>query len=302
MMAGPEARALVRALRPDQWIKNVVVLAPLVFALGDQRDHVGHPAAFGAALLATALFCALSGAVYLLNDLADRVADRRHPAKCRRPLAAGELRPGVAVAWSGGLAAGALALGALALPPGFAISAAAYAALQTLYSAALKRVAILDVAAIAGGFVLRALAGAFAIGVKVSPWLLVCAFLLALFLALCKRREELASLSAGAEAIRPALGGYTTARLDRMIVAAGAAVVIVYAAYTFAPGTLAKFHTARLAWTVPPVALGVLRYVVLVRRGAAGAEPGRTLAQDGVLLGSVLVYGMVALLVLLGTG
>lgn len=296
------APALLRALRPDQWIKNAVVLAPYVFALGDQRASVGHLRPLIAAAAAALLFCVLSGAVYLLNDLVDRAADARHPVKSRRPIAAGELSPSAAAAWSLGLAVGALAAGALWLPPGFALAALAYAALQAAYSILLKHVAPLDVTAIAAGFVLRALAGALAVGVRMSAWLLVCAFLLALFLALCKRREELGRLSGDAAAVRPALDWYTPARLDRLILLAAAGTIAVYGIYTLAPGTMAKFHTMRLAWTVPPVALGVGRYAFLARRGLAGDAPGRTLLRDGTLMAAVVVYGVVTLYVLLGAG
>ena len=223
------ARALLVSLRPHQWIKNLVVLAALGFS-----KHLFDADAASRAGLAFLVFCALAGAVYLVNDLLDLERDRLHPAKRTRPLASGALPVGVARVAAAVLLAGVLAA-SLRLGPPFLLCTAAYAVLGLAYSLVLKHVVILDVLAVSLGFVLRAVAGAVAIGVHFSPWLLVCTILLALFLALAKRRHELVSLEVDAAAHRSSLAEYSPYLLDQMIAVVTASCLTAYAFYTLAP-------------------------------------------------------------------
>jgi 4-hydroxybenzoate polyprenyltransferase len=287
-----DPRDLLRALRPAQWSKNAVVLAAFLFALGDTRQQVPL-SAVGAALAAAVLFCMASSAVYLVNDLHDRDADRRHPTKRLRPIAAGRVAQRTALTAAAGLAAVALA-GALVLSPPFAGVMAGYFLLQAAYTFLLKDLPMLDVVVIAAGFVLRAVAGAAAIPVTVSPWLLVCTFLLALFLALCKRRQELMRPPAASEAppTRRSLRYYDARRLDQWIAAAAACTLTCYAIYTVAPDTVAKFGNARLLATLPFVVFGLLRYLHLVYRRDLGETPERILLTDAPTLANVALYGL----------
>jgi 4-hydroxybenzoate polyprenyltransferase len=266
--------ALLASLRPAQWTKNAVVLAPLIFAL--RATHL--PSALRA-LAAAAAFCALASAAYLGNDLTDRDRDRLHPLKRRRPLASGDLAPRAAVAASLGLAAAGLGATAL-LGRGTLACAAGYVGLQFLYSRSLKHEPILDVFAVAGGFVLRVVAGAEAIAVPVSSWLYLCTLLLALFLGLEKRRAELAVLQGGAAEHRAALAGYTQEFLDQLVAVVAASTVLAYALYTLAPETVAKFGGDRLKYTIPFVLFGIFRYLFLVARQGEGGEPERVLLRD----------------------
>jgi 4-hydroxybenzoate polyprenyltransferase len=276
-------RALVEALRPRQWVKNLFVFAGVVFG-----QQLFTPAA-GAALAAFALFCALSGAVYLVNDVADRERDRRHPAKRRRPVASGRLPVGVALGAAVGLAGGALAAGA-ALSPAFALTGLAYLALLGAYSAWLKHVVVVDVIAVASGFVLRAVAGAVAVDVEISGWLLICTILLALFLALGKRRHEVLTLGAEAPRHRPILAEYSPALLDQMIAVVTASTVTAYALYTMSPETVAKFHTRLLPATLPFVLYGVFRYLYLLYRRQLGGSPAELVFTDRPLLLNTLLW------------
>jgi 4-hydroxybenzoate polyprenyltransferase len=286
-------RALFVSLRPHQWLKNLVVLAALVFS-----KHLFDVDALARAFLAFAVFCALAGAVYLTNDLVDLERDRLHPAKRTRPLASGALAPGAARAAALALLAAALAA-SLLLGPGFLLCAAGYLALGLLYSHALKHVVILDVLAVATGFVLRAVAGAVAIAVHFSPWLLVCTILLALFLALAKRRHELVTL-ADAAAHRQILAEYTPYLLDQMIGVVTASCLTAYAFYTLAPETVEKYRTERLALTIPFVIYGIFRYLYLVHRRDQGGSPTDVLLTDRPLLVAVALCA-VAMVVIVYT-
>jgi 4-hydroxybenzoate polyprenyltransferase len=265
---------LLAALRPAQWTKNAVVLAPLVFA----RQATHAPSALRA-LGAALAFCALASGGYLLNDVADRERDRHHPLKRLRPVASGELAARTAL-WTGGaLAAAGLFLAAL-LGGGAFACAAGYVVLQVAYSRRLKHLPILDVFAIAAGFVLRVVAGAAAIAVPVSSWLYLCTLLLALFLALEKRRAELGLLTAVAGEHRASLAGYSLPLLDQLVTIVAACTVLAYALYTLAPETVAKFGSDRLKYTVPFVLFGIFRYLFLVARHGQGGEPERVLIRD----------------------
>jgi 4-hydroxybenzoate polyprenyltransferase len=229
--------------------------------------------------------------VYLVNDVMDREADRRHPIKARRPIARGALSPRQALA-SAALLGSAGMSAAIVVGGAFFGTAAAYLALLILYSGPLKRMVILDVLAIAIGFVLRAVAGAFAINVPISHWLLVCTILLALFLALAKRRQELVMLADGATHHRRILGEYSSYLLDQMIAIVAAATIMGYALYTVSPETVTKFGTDRLLLTLPFPIYGLFRYLYLVHRKQGGGSPAEMLLQDRPLLICVVLWAL----------
>jgi 4-hydroxybenzoate polyprenyltransferase len=234
-------------------------------------------------LAAFAVFCVLSGVVYLINDVRDREGDRLHPLKARRPIAAGVVNPGLALATAAILAAAALT-GAFVLGTQFGIVAALYVALNTLYSATLKHVVILDVLTIAIGFVLRAVGGAVAIHVEFSHWLLLCTLLLALFIALSKRRAEIVALAEDATGHRRILAEYSPYLLDQMIGVVTASTLLAYAFYTISPETIAKFHTEWLLLTIPFPLYGIFRYLYLVHQREEGGSPSDLLINDRPLL------------------
>jgi 4-hydroxybenzoate polyprenyltransferase len=243
------------------------------------------------------IFCALSGAVYLVNDVADRETDRRHPLKARRPIASGQLPVTTAVAAAGVLAAAAMA-SAFAIGPRFAAVAATYLALQLLYSGPLKHVVIIDVLSIAIGFVLRAVAGAVAVDVEISHWLLVCTILLALFIALAKRRHEIVLLADGATHHRPILGEYSPYLLDQMIAVVTASTLMAYVFYTISPETQAKFGTPWLGLTIPFPLYGIFRYLYLVHRREGGGSPADLLLTDRPLLVCVALWALTVALII----
>lgn len=278
---------LLRSLRPQQWTKNLFVLAALPFGL-----KLFDPAAVALALAAFVVFCALSGVVYLVNDLHDREADRRHPVKRSRPIAAGELPPQAAAISA--VTIGAVALSAATLlGPRFVAAAAGYLALFALYSRWLKHVVIIDVLAIAIGFVLRTYAGAVAIDVPVSDWLLVCTVLLALFLGLAKRRHEITLLSGDAVSHRRILDEYNPYLLDQMIGVVTASTLMAYIIYCTSADTVERFGTHNLVLTVPFPIYGILRYLYLVHRREGGGNPSELLITDRPLLICVGLWGLV---------
>ena len=275
--------ATVRSLRPRQWVKNLFVFAGLIFS-----QQLLSPL-FWTALAAFALFCGLSGAIYLLNDVADAERDRLHPQKRHRPVASGALPRGLALA-IGALLVGVSLVLAFWLSVAFGLVAAAYAVLLTAYSAWLKHLVILDVLTVAIGFVLRAVAGAVAIQVEISGWLLICTVLVALFLALGKRRHEYLALSGGAAAHRPILAEYSAGLLDQMVAVVTASTVTAYALYTMSPETVARFHTRLLPLTLPFVLYGVFRYLYLLYRRELGGNPSDLLLSDRPLLINTLMW------------
>ena len=290
------ARALVVALRPAQWTKNAVLLAPLVFAL-----KATDPPSVLRALAAALAFCALASAGYLLNDLADRDRDRRHPLKRQRPVAAGSV-PAALAAWTAaGLAVAGL--GATApLGAGVAGCAVGYLVLQILYSRLLKHVVLVDVFTIAAGFVLRVVAGAQAVSVPISHWLYLCTLLLALFLALAKRRAEMALLEGDAPEHRGALAAYSLPLLDQLSTIVCACTVLAYALYTVAPETVEKFHGDRLKLTVPFVLFGIFRYLLLVHDRGDGGQPERVLLRDRMLQLDIVAWLVVVAWAIYGRG
>ena len=273
------ARAALAALRPRQWSKNLLVFAGIVFAA-----KLGDATRWGEAAAAFAAYSALSSAAYLVNDLRDLEQDRLHPVKRQRPIARGELPARAALALAVALTAVGvgtgvwLGLASLALLAGFAV-------LQLAYSFGLKHVVLVDVLVIGGLFVTRAAAGAEAVDVRISPWLLLCTALLALFLALAKRRGELVLVGARETPGRPVLEGYSLELVDQLVSVVAASTVIAYSLYTF---------TARdskaLMVTIPFVIFGVFRYLLLVHRDDLGEEPEQVLLTDVPILVAVCLW------------
>ncbi|MDD2598459.1 MAG: UbiA prenyltransferase family protein [Kiritimatiellae bacterium] len=299
-MTGSGGVVLFKALRPAQWLKNGVVPAAYFFALWDpsQAEQVRGFAPLLQVAAAVVCFCALSSGVYLINDLSDIEADRVHPVKRLRPLASGAMTKGSALFLSAALLVAAFA-GALVLPPAYTAVLAAYLLLQLLYTFVLKRIAYVDVFVIAFGFVMRAGAGALALTVRLSPWLLLCTFLLALFLALCKRRHEKLLFANQAETHRAALSGYNLQLLDSQIVITAAATLVCYSIYTLSPETVARFGTSGLGLTIPFVIFGIFRYLDLVYNSKDGGRPERVLLSDRMMIITILCYGLTALAVFL---
>lgn len=285
-------RSLLISLRPEQWTKNLVVFAALLFG-----RQLLDPSAVVLSTAAFFIFCALSGAVYLVNDVLDREADRLHPVKRRRPIASGALDPGLALGAAAVLGVGGLAA-AFFVSRGFLVAATAYLLLLTLYSGPLKRMVILDVLTIALGFVLRAAAGALAVDVPISHWLLVCTILLALFLGLAKRRHELVLLADGATSHRRILQEYSPYMLDQMIAIVAAATIMGYALYTVSPETIAKFGSDQLLLTLPFPIYGIFRYLYLVHQRQGGGSPAEMLLQDRPLLVCVLLWALAVALII----
>jgi 4-hydroxybenzoate polyprenyltransferase len=288
---------LLRALRPHQWTKNLIVFAGLIFS---EQQLLLNTNAVLRAMSAFAIFCLLSGVVYLVNDLRDRDADRRHPTKSRRPIASGSLSPGVAAAAAGILGAGAMGW-AVWLGPAFATIAGGYLGMMVIYSAALKHVVILDVLTIAVGFVMRAAAGAVVIAVPISHWLLIVTLLLALFLGLSKRRAEIVALAEEARHHRRILDEYSPYLLDQMISVVTASTLLSYAFYTIDPETVQKFGTDRLLWTLPFPLYGIFRYLYLVHKREGGGNPSELLLTDRPLLACVALWGMAVIAILYGS-
>ncbi len=278
------SRAAFVAMRPRQWTKNLLLFAGIVFAA-----KLGDPGRWIDAIIAFAAYCAASSAAYLLNDVRDVASDRRHPVKRYRPVARGELAPRSALVLAAGLAILAVAL-VTTLGPLSLACLAAFAALQAAYSLGLKAFELLDVLAIAGLFVLRAAAGAIAVDVRISEWLLLCTFLLALFVALGKRRAELGLEGVNA---RPALSGYSVALVDQLLAIVAAATIAAYTGYT-----LAAHDTRWLVTTVPLVVYGLFRYLLLLHRRGLGEEPEALLAEDLPLLTTVAIWAAACAVIL----
>ena len=279
------------SLRPEQWTKNLIVFAALIFG-----QRLFDSAAVGRSLAAFFIFCALSGVVYLLNDVSDREADRLHPLKRARPIAAGDISPTLALGAAAVLAVAAL-IGAFWLRPAFGWIAASYLALFAAYSRMLKHVVILDVLTIAIGFVLRAAAGAAVIAVPMSQWLLVCTILLALFLGLSKRRHELTLLTTRATGHRRILEEYNPYLLDQMIGVVTASTLVAYIIYCTSPETTDKFGTTNLVLTTPFPIYGIFRYLYLVHQKGAGS-PSEVLLMDRPLVACIALWGLTVIAII----
>lgn len=286
-------RDMFLELRPRQWTKNLIVLAAFIFALGDKQQHLSLSLA-GAALIAVIIFSITSSGVYIWNDIQDIQLDRLHPVKCRRPVAQG-LIP-IPTAWLMAMVCLMAGLaGAWLLAPRFGITVTAYVALQAAYTLYLKHIPLVDVFVIALGFVLRAVAGAVAISVFISPWLLICTFLMALFLGLCKRRHEKRIMSAGNGNFRPSLTAGDEHLFDQLIAITAGAVIIAYAVYTQWPETVAKFKTTQLSFTIPFVVFGIFRYLYLVYNQEKGDQPESILLTDIPLLADIVLFALCVL-------
>lgn len=298
-MPPPSTVAWFQALRIRQWTKNLVIPAVALFAWGDAAQGLrGKPLlVLFLAAYAFLLFSLLSSAIYILNDLRDRAADRLHPQKRLRPFASGTLSPRAGYAASLLLLLAVLLLSLPLLParPDFPACLLAYLLLQAAYTLLLKRLPLLDVSCIALGFVLRAAAGACILPARISPWLLACTFLLALFLALCKRRHEKLLLGSGALNHRQALARYSPLGLDLLVMASAAATALCYGAYTLLPETRARFGSNLLWLTLPCVLLGLARYLFLVYRNEGGGSPERVLLTDPLMITTMFLYAFAAL-------
>jgi 4-hydroxybenzoate polyprenyltransferase len=285
--------AVLQSLRPRQWVKNFFVFAGLIFSQQLFTAEAWH------AVTAFALFCGLSGAIYLLNDVADAEKDRLHPVKRHRPVASGRLSRGAAMVLGVVLLGGSLAL-SFGLGGRFGLVALAYGVLLTMYSVWLKHLVILDVLTVAVGFVLRAVAGAVAVGADISGWLLICTVLIALFLALGKRRHEYLTLHGNAAAHRPILAEYSEGFIDQMIAVVTASTVTAYALYTMSPETVAKFHTRLLPITLPFVLYGIFRYLYLLYRRELGGNPTDLVVSDRALLVNTVLWAATLLVLIYG--
>jgi 4-hydroxybenzoate polyprenyltransferase len=291
-------RAWFEALRPKQWTKNLLLFAGVVFS-----QNLRDPRLVGRAVVGFFAFSLLAGMVYLINDLRDVEQDRAHPRKRLRPIPSGRLP--VAAAWVS-LIPLAVVVTALSwwLGTGYALTAALYVVMNLAYSFGLKRIVLLDVFVVALGFVLRAIAGVqllipVAPGTELSPWLLVCTFFGALFIALGKRRRELTNAGeAQATRQRTVLDQYTPELVDQLLVIAAAASLMSYALYTIWPGTVAKFHTEALLFTVPFVAYGLFRYLWLVQVTEQSEDPSQVLLTDRPLAATLLLYLATVLVIL----
>lgn len=286
-MSAGVAAALLTSLRPRQWTKNLLLFAGLVFS-----QSAAEPSSVVRACLGFLVFCLLSGAVYLFNDCVDAPQDRRHPLKRHRPIAAGRLPVATARRWALGLGIVALAVSWL-LGRGFGATATAFAALNLAYSLGLKRIVIVDVVGIAVGFVLRAVASVEVLRpvrgtVPLSPWLILCTFLLALFLGFAKRRAEYVQEASSNHAARPSLRHYGRRMLDVLVVGTFVATLGAYVLYTLATGTVVQFGTYKLLFTAPFVAVGLGRYLVLVFKDDRGGRPHEILLTDPAIQVAVL--------------
>jgi 4-hydroxybenzoate polyprenyltransferase len=278
--------AYLRLIRPKQWTKNGFVLAGVVFS-----GEALQLSSVTAALLAFVAFCALSGAVYAANDILDVEEDRKHPTKRLRPVAGNEIPIRAAAVYAALLAAGGLAL-AFFVGLGVGLAGLAYLALQAVYTPVLKHMAILDVMSISAGFVIRAFAGAAAVGVLISPWLVVCTGLLTLFLGFSKRRYELYGLREGASMYRKNLKDYSVEMLDQMMNIMVSATIIAYAMYTFF-----AYDPPYMMVSIPFVIYGVFRYMLLVHRDGGG-DPDILLLQDRPLQVTLLLWVAVVMTVI----
>jgi len=283
---------IIKNLRIHQWIKNFFVFAPLIFS-----QNVFNLPLLVKTIFAFVLFCILSGATYILNDIQDLEEDKLHPVKSKRPLASGRLKK--THAFSACILLVLLGLvGAYYLHIHFFMALLIYFILQIVYSSWIKHVVILDVFLVASGYLIRVIAGGLTIGVQLSPWLFICTFLIALFLALSKRRHELILLDEGAEAHRPILKEYTPLLLDQMIAVVTASTVISYCLYTVSSETIAKFGTKNLLFTVPFVLYGIFRYLYLVHQKDEGGSPEALIIKDKPLLVDLFLWIATAVLIL----
>ena len=281
------AAAALAALRPHQWTKNLLVFAGILFAA-----RLGDPTRWLEAITCFVAYCAASSAGYLVNDIRDRDDDRSHPVKRHRPIASGELGVRTAARLAAVLFASALALAAVLDLRSLGLLVL-FVAIQLAYTQTLKHIVLVDVLIIAGLFVIRAAAGAVAVDVPISPWLLLCTGLLALFLALGKRRAELVLVEANQTPGRKVLDGYTLPVIDQLVAIVAAAAIVAYALYTFNVG-----ESRALMITIPYVVYAIFRYLMLLHRRETGEEPDRVLATDVPILVAVAGWAVTCAIVL----
>jgi len=282
------ARSLCTELRPQQWAKNLLVLAPLLFS-----QNIFNTTAVVQALKAFALFCFLSSSVYIFNDIKDRTEDSLHPLKRRRPLASGDIDMTTALVTMLVLLVSALA-GGIMIGKMFVLILIGYWLINLLYSVWLKHMVILDVFTIAGGFVLRVVAGGAAIQVEISHWILICTTLLALFLSFAKRRHELLLLGKSGMNHRQVLEEYDPHFLDMMIGIVTASTVMSYALYTVSEETIRRFHTKSLILTLPFVLYGIFRYLYLIYHRNHGGDPTQSLLSDWPIVVNLCLWALTA--------
>jgi 4-hydroxybenzoate polyprenyltransferase len=283
-----------QSLRPKQWPKNLAIFVGILFS-----QNILNLPLLAKTIIAFLIFCLLSGAVYILNDITDLEKDRRHPVKSQRPLASGRLRVSHAIFIFVVIIAFALGL-SYYVSLSFFLVAVAYFLLQLAYSFSLKRIVILDVFAIAAGFVLRVVAGTVVINVEFSSWLLICTILLALFLGLSKRRHELVVLGEEAQNHRTVLAEYSPYLLDQMISVVTASTLVAYCLYTMSEETIAKFGTRNLIFTIPFVLYGIFRYLYLIHQKGKGGSPENILLNDKPLLVAIFLWIITVGIVLYG--
>jgi 4-hydroxybenzoate polyprenyltransferase len=287
-------KALLRAMRPKQWIKNILIYSALVF---DQQ--LLTPAPFLRTTAGFILFCLGASAVYLVNDLADMEQDRHHPTKKNRPLASGELPPAAAKITAVLFFALSISLGFL-LSPGFGLILVTYLVLNLLYSFWLKHIPIIDIFILASGYVLRVAAGVSIITVqRFSPWMYVCITVLALFLGLGKRRSEMILMADKANSHRRVLDGYTIPYIDQLLSIVSSTTIVAYSLYTFSAVNLPDNHLMML--TIPLVVYGIFRYLYLIHVEDEGGAPEELVLRDKPLLASVVLWGLAAIIVLYAT-
>jgi 4-hydroxybenzoate polyprenyltransferase len=285
--------AVLRLLRPTQWVKNVFLFAPLIFS-----KHLFEPAYFRLETLAFVCFCILSSIIYIVNDISDRDVDRLHPIKRKRPLASGVLSIAQSLSVAGILVVILVALSS-PLNARFWLAAGLYAVLNFGYSFWLKKVVLLDVFIIAAGFMLRVLAGVFAIDVVISPWLVLCTLFVSVFLATSKRRGELMlSTAARAYDARPVLREYDVAFMDQIMTIAASGMAISYALYTVAERTVSTFGTENLIFTTVFVLFGIFRYIFLVRDRKKDDNPMHLLLSDIPMVVNVLAWFIACVLII----
>jgi len=292
MASRPPMLDFIISLRANQWTKNLIVFAGLIFG-----QRLLDPGAWALSGWTFGVFCLASSAMYLVNDVADRREDRRHPIKAQRPIAAGRLSPRVAVAAAGLLVALSIGMAFLISIPLGGVTAG-FVTLLAAYTIVLKHIVLLDVIAIALGFVLRAVGGAIAVDVPISQWLLICTILLALFLALTKRRHELVLLGESAATHRQALSAYSPHLLDQLVTMVAAATVVAYALYTTDPATTLNLGTDRLTWTLPFPIYGIFRYLYHVHRHDGGGSPTEMLLHDRPLFACVALWTIAVVLII----
>jgi 4-hydroxybenzoate polyprenyltransferase len=283
---------VLKSIRPQQWLKNFFIFGPLLFS-----ELLFDVPSLLKAVLAFVVFCLLSGSLYILNDVRDIEEDRLHPIKSQRPIPAGKLKKSHAIVAFFVLSVVSLDL-AILVNWKFLLAAGIYYVLQLGYSLGLKHVVILDVFIIAAGFFIRVMAGALAIEVYISPWLLLCTLWLALFLAMSKRRHELSLLKQNASDHRPILKEYSATLLDQMIAVVTASTVIAYCLYTISEETVSKFGTTNLIYTVPFVLYGIFRYLYLVHQRSEGGSPEVLIIKDRPLLIVVFLWILSAAVIL----